>query len=527
MNILGHNFIAGQRSALGNISLLSYNASTGDALPYTFFQATEAEVDAACWAAQKAAQEFRDTSSALRADFLDAIAQEVDALGPDFIELVCTETALPYARIQGERGRVTHQLRLFATALRRGDFYGARIDTALPERKPAPRPDLRQLKIGLGPVAVFGASNFPLAFSTAGGDTASALAAGCPVVFKAHSGHMGTSELMAAAISRAVEKSALPAGVFSMIYGGGVGAQLVKHPAIKAVGFTGSLKGGRALYDMAAARPEPIPVFAEMSSINPVIVLPRAARLRGQKIAEELANSVVLGCGQFCTNPGLIIGLASPAFSELTAALTLYMAQKPAQAMLNAGTFASYRAGVERLHKSFGLTHLCGRAPTTLAEPQLFSADEELLIGGEATLQEEVFGPASIVVTASTTERLIEALENLQGQLTITLLAEPEDLQDFLHLVTLLQTKAGRLLVNGYPTGVEVTDTMIHGGPYPATSDARGTSVGTLAIERFLRPVCFQNFPDFALPDALKNANPLKIHRLVNGDFTDGALPEQ
>ncbi|MGY1917658.1 aldehyde dehydrogenase (NADP(+)) [Pseudomonas tolaasii] len=527
MNILGHNFIAGQRSALGSTSLLSYNASTGDALPYTFFQATEAEVDAACVAAQNAAQVFRDTSSAQRADFLDAIAQEIDALGPDFIEWVCTETALPSARIQGERGRVTHQLRLFATVLRRGDFYGARIDTALPERQPAPRPDLRQMKIGLGPVAVFGASNFPLAFSTAGGDTASALAAGCPVVFKAHSGHMGTSELMAGAISRAVEKSALPAGVFSMIYGGGVGAQLVKHPAIKAVGFTGSLKGGRALCDLAATRPEPIPVFAEMSSINPVIILPHAARLRGQKIAEELANSVVLGCGQFCTNPGLIIGLASPAFSELTAALTLHMAQKPAQAMLNAGTFASYRAGVERLHNSFGLTHLCGRALTTLAEPQLFSADEELLIGGEAILQEEVFGPASIVVTASSTLRLVEALENLQGQLTITLLAEPEDLQDFLHLVTLLQTKAGRLLVNGYPTGVEVTDTMVHGGPYPATSDARGTSVGTLAIERFLRPVCFQNFPDFALPDALKNANPLNIRRLVDGHSTEGALAEQ
>jgi len=519
MNILGHNFIAGQRSALGSTSLLSYNASTGDALPYTFFQATEAEVDAACVAAQNAAQVFRDTSSAQRADFLDAIAQEIDALGPDFIEWVCTETALPSARIQGERGRVTHQLRLFATVLRRGDFYGARIDTALPERQPAPRPDLRQMKIGLGPVAVFGASNFPLAFSTAGGDTASALAAGCPVVFKAHSGHMGTSELMAGAISRAVEKSALPAGVFSMIYGGGVGAQLVKHPAIKAVGFTGSLKGGRALCDLAATRPEPIPVFAEMSSINPVIILPHAARLRGQKIAEELANSVVLGCGQFCTNPGLIIGQASPALSELTAALTLHMAQKPAQAMLNAGTFASYRAGVERLHNSFGLTHLCGRALTTLAEPQLFSADEELLIGGEAILQEEVFGPASIVVTASSTLRLVEALENLQGQLTITLLAEPEDLQDFLHLVTLLQTKAGRLLVNGYPTGVEVTDTMVHGGPYPATTDCRFTAVGINAVKRWVRPVCYQNWPDSLLPLALQNANPLHIWRMVDNEW--------
>ncbi|MGY2291241.1 aldehyde dehydrogenase (NADP(+)) [Pseudomonas sp. SDO528_S397] len=527
MNILGHNFIAGQRSALGTQTHVSHNATTGSALPYTFVQATEAEVDAACDAAQQAALTFRDLPSARRAEFLEAIAQEIDTLGPEFIELVCTETALPTARIQGERGRVTHQLRLFASVLRRGDFYGARIDLGLPERQPAPRPDLRQFKIGLGPVAVFGASNFPLAFSTAGGDTASALAAGRPVVFKAHSGHMATSECVAAAIGRAAERCGMPAGVFSMIYGSGVGEQLVKHPAIKAVGFTGSLKGGRALCDMAAARPEPIPVFAEMSSINPVIVLPHAARLRGQKIAEDLANSVVLGCGQFCTNPGLIIGLAGTDFCGVVTALTEHMAQKPAQTMLNAGTLASYRTGVERLRKTFGVEHLCGRALGPQAEPQLFSADEELLIGGEEVLQEEVFGPASVVVTASNVAHLTQALESLQGQLTITLLAEPDDLKDFAHLFALLQTKAGRLLINGYPTGVEVTDTMVHGGPYPATSDARGTSVGTLAIDRFLRPVCFQNFPDFALPDALKDANPLNIRRLVNGVVTDAPVLAQ
>ncbi|MEN0105483.1 MAG: aldehyde dehydrogenase (NADP(+)) [Pseudomonas sp.] len=525
MNILGKNFIAGQRSALGQRVHKSYEAQTGEALPYEFVQATEGEVNAACVAAAAAAITFRDTSAAQRATFLEAVAAEIDALDPAFIELVCCETALPQARIQGERTRTTNQLRLFAQVLRRGDFYGARIDQALPERQPAPRPDLRQYKIGVGPVAVFGASNFPLAFSTAGGDTASAFAAGCPVVFKAHSGHMGTSECVANAITRAVEKCGLPAGVFSMIFGSGVGEALVKHPAIKAVGFTGSLKGGRALCDMAAARPEPIPVFAEMSSINPVIVLPRALKARGEKIAAELADSVVMGCGQFCTNPGLVVGIESSEFSEFVVSLSYKMAQKPAQTMLNAGTLESYSAGVARLRKSSGIRHLAGRdQPSRQAEPQLFIAAQELLIEGAEVLQEEVFGPTTILVATANADQLTHAIQGVHGQLTITLIAEPEDLVEFSHLLPLLQSKAGRLLVNGYPTGVEVTDTMVHGGPYPATSDARGTSVGTLAIDRFLRPVCFQSFPDAALPDALKNANPLGLRRLVNGQMSTDAI---
>lgn len=518
MNIIGKNFIAGERSGLGQRIHHSYDAKTGLPLPFDFVQATEDEVNAACEAAGSAAMIFRDTSAAQRASFLDAIAEEIDALGAEFIDLVCTETALPMARIQGERSRTTNQLRLFAQVLRRGDYYGARIDQALPDRQPAPRPDLRQYKIGVGPVAVFGASNFPLAFSTAGGDTASAFAAGCPVVFKAHSGHMGTSEYVANAISRAIEKCGLPAGVFSMIFGSGVGEFLVKHSAIKAVGFTGSLKGGRALCDLAAARPEPIPVFAEMSSINPVILLPGALKARGEKVAGELADSVVMGCGQFCTNPGLVIGIESAEFSDFVVTLSYKLAEKPAQTMLNAGTLKSYSSGVERLRTTHGIRHLAGRnQSTSQAEPQLFSASEELLIEGNEVLQEEVFGPTSIVVSASNVDRLTQVVKGIHGQLTITLIAEPEDLAEFGHLIPLLQTKAGRLLVNGYPTGVEVTDTMVHGGPYPATSDARGTSVGTLAIDRFLRPVCYQNFPDFALPDALKNANPLGIQRLVNG----------
>ncbi|AOE85895.1 aldehyde dehydrogenase (NADP(+)) [Pseudomonas sp. TCU-HL1] len=521
LNILGHNFIADSRCASGQKTHQSFNATTGEALPYKFWQATPAEVELACEQAALASKSFRTTSAEKRAELLDTIANEIDELGADFVELVCAETALPAARIQGEQKRTVNQLRLFAEVLRRGDFYGARIDTALPGRTPLPRPDLRQYKTGVGPVAVFGASNFPLAFSTAGGDTASALAAGCPVVFKAHSGHMATSECVALAIRRALTKVGLPAGVFSMIYGGGVGELLVKHPAIKAVGFTGSLKGGRALCDMAAARPEPIPVFAEMSSINPVIVLPKALELRGKQISEQLADSIVLGCGQFCTNPGLVIGLDSPEFGQFVASLSYQMGAKPSQTMLNAGTLSSYAEGVQRLNKSEAVSHLAGRQiGANQAEPQLFKAEERLLIDGDELLQEEVFGPASIVVSASGPEQLEQALQGLRGQLTASLIAEPEDLREFAHLIPLLETKVGRLLVNGFPTGVEVSDSMVHGGPYPATSDSRGTSVGTLAIDRFLRPVCYQNFPDEALPDVLKNSNPLGVQRLVNGVST-------
>ena len=489
--ITGQNFIGGQRSGAGTVHLYSVDASTGEALPYAFVQATETEVDAAVSAANTAFPAFRSLPATRRAEFLEAIAEEIDALGDDFVAIVCRETALPAARIQGERGRTSGQMRLFANVLRRGDFYGARIDQALPDRQPLPRADLRQCRIGVGPVAVFGASNFPLAFSTAGGDTASALAAGCPVVFKAHSGHMATAEQVALAIVRAAERTDMPAGVFNMIFGAGVGAALVKHPAIQAVGFTGSLSGGRALCDMAAARPQPIPVFAEMSSINPVLVL----------------------------------GIHSPEFSAFVAALGQFFSAQPAQTLLNAGGLASYSKGIQRLAQVDGIRHLAG-APQqgNQASPQLFQASASLLIGGAEVLQEEVFGPTTLVVEVADKAQLLQALHSLHGQLTATLIAEPGDLEAFAEVVPVLEHKAGRLLLNGYPTGVEVCDAMVHGGPYPATSDARGTSVGTLAIDRFLRPVCYQNYPDSLLPDALKNANPLGIERLVNGSHSRNPL---
>ncbi|MBD9590250.1 aldehyde dehydrogenase (NADP(+)) [Pseudomonas sp. PDM03] len=516
--IIGHNYIGGTRSAAGKITVRSHDATTGEALTYAFMQATNEEVDAAAQAAAAAYPTFRTLSAIRRAEFLEAIATQLEALDDDFIALVTRETALPNGRILGERTRTSSQMRLFAQVLRRGDFYAARIDRPLPERQPLPRADLRQYRIGVGPVAVFGASNFPLAFSTAGGDTAAALAAGCPVVFKAHSGHMATAELVADAIIRAAEQTDMPKGVFNMIYGSGVGETLVKHPAIQAVGFTGSLKGGRALCDMAAARAQPIPVFAEMSSINPVLVLPEALQVRGEKIANELAASVVLGCGQFCTNPGLVIGIRSPAFSAFTQSLSTVMAGQPGQTMLNVGTLDSYANGVQALHAHPNITHLAGRDQQgTQAQPQLFKADVSLLFDGDPLLQEEVFGPATVLVEVADKAELHRAIQHLHGQLTATLIAEAGDLQNHPELLPLLEQKVGRVLFNGYPTGVEVCDAMVHGGPYPATSDARGTSVGSLAIERFLRPVCYQNCPDALLPDPLKNANPLGIARLVDG----------
>lgn len=523
---IGHQFIGGARSAAGSVVLQSFDACTGEPLARSYLEATEEEVGRAALAAMSAFSAYRALPASRRAEFLDAIADEIDALGDDFVTTVCRETALPAARIQGERARTSGQMRLFATALRRGDFHGARIDLAMPQRTPLPRADIRQYRIAVGPVAVFGASNFPLAFSTAGGDTASALAAGCPVVFKAHAGHMMTAEAVAEAILRAAARTGMPGGVFNMVYGGSVGASLVKHPAIQAVGFTGSLRGGRALYDMAAARPQPIPVFAEMSSINPVVLLPGALRARAEKVADELAASVLLGAGQFCTNPGLVIGMRSPGFDTFLERLGQTLDKAAPQTLLSAAGLAQYGKGVTAMSAHAGVQRLAGGEPVgRQARAQIFKADASLLWDGDPLLQEEIFGPATVVVEVADQAELVRALQALRGQLTATLIGEPDELLAATDIVELLQDKVGRLLLNGYPTGVEVCDAMVHGGPYPATSDSRGTSVGTLAIDRFLRPVCFQNFPDALLPDALKNANPLGIERLVNGEKTRGRVP--
>ncbi|AKJ43382.1 aldehyde dehydrogenase (NADP(+)) [Pragia fontium] len=521
----GKQFIGGERVAEGERTLVSLRAVDGQPTGYRFYQATINDAELAVKAAEAAHLAYSQISSDKRAAFLEQIATEIDALGDEFIHLVMEETALPEARVLGERARTSGQMRLFAQLLRRGDYHAARIDTALPDRKPLSRPDLRQCKIAVGPVAVFGASNFPLAFSTAGGDTASALAAGCPVVVKAHGSHMGTAEFIAQAIEKAAKKQHMPVGVFNMIYGSKIGADLVQHPAIQAVGFTGSLLGGRALFDLATRRPQPIPVFAEMSSINPVIVMPQALVVRGDKIAQELVSSFTSSVGQLCTKPGVIIGIRSTAFSQFIAQLVHHVEQCSAQTMLNYGTLKSYQEGIQALESHPEIKRIGGQMKSqTQADAQLFQADISLLINQDPLFQEEVFGPVSLVVEARDESELYRALQGLQGQLTVTLIGEKTEIAQADALSQLVMRKAGRLLINGYPTGVEVCDSMVHGGPYPATTDARGTSVGTLAIERFLRPVCLQNYPQELLPETLKDSNPLKLLRLVNGVYTRDPL---
>lgn len=528
MNIEGRQFINGKRIAAADTFFCSYDAATSEALPYRFSPATDAEIGAAAKAAAASYPLFRATSLEQRAHFLEAVADEIDALDDRFVQLVISETGLPEARIRGERLRTTNQLRLFARVVRRGDFLGARIDTALPERQPQPRPDIRQYRIGIGPVAVFGAGNFPLAFSVAGGDTASALAAGCPVLVKAHSGHPATSELVAQAIVRAVDQCGMPGGVFGMLFGDNVGAPLVSHPAIKAVGFTGSLRGGRALFDLAASRPEPIPVFAEMSSVNPVVLLPGALAERGDAIAAGLAASVTLGAGQFCTNPGLVIGFAGDAFDAFCRTLAKEMGSKPPCVMLNRAILKNFKEGVERQGKTAGVNLLAaGSSEADRAAACLFSADAALLFEPDHPLEQELFGPATVLVALKDRQELKELLPSLRGHLTASIFADSTDLADSRHLIEILETRVGRIILNDFPTGVEVCDAMMHGGPYPATSDSRCTSVGTLAIDRFLRPVCYQGYPDQLLPAALQDGNPLGLRRLVNGEWTTGVVTSQ
>ncbi|MFE8046031.1 aldehyde dehydrogenase (NADP(+)) [Brenneria goodwinii] len=519
-------FIAGQRVAAGSHIIYSLSAFSGDPIGYRCYQATPEEAAAAAEAAEAAFPIYSRATSAQRASLLQAIADEIEALDENFLHTVHQETALPLPRLHGEKARTTGQLRLFAQLLLRGDTENVRIDTALKDRQPLPRPDIRQYQAALGPVAVFGASNFPLAFSTAGGDTAAALAAGCPVVFKAHSGHPATADAIAQAIERARIACGMPAGVFNMIFGDTIGAELVRHPAIQAVGFTGSLKGGRALCDLAARRPSPIPVFAEMSSVNPLLLLPDALATRGESLAGELVGSFTLGVGQFCTKPGLIIGLRGDAFDRFRERLIAQVAASAAQPMLNRHILHNYRHGVAQWDSHPALRLLAqGLRADNQATPRLYQSEKSLLLDtADTLLQEEVFGPIAVLIELDSELELLTALDNLQGQLTATLMTGPGDLSLAERASQRLIHKAGRVLFNGYPTGVEVCDAMVHGGPWPATSDARGTSVGTLAIARFQRPVCLQNWPAELLPPALQDANPLQLLRLVNGRHTREAI---
>lgn len=461
-------------------------------------------VNQACEAAEDAFLTYGHSSREDRAVFLEAIADEIDARGEAITEIGTQETGLPEARLQGERGRTVGQLRLFASHIRDGAYLDKRHDGALPDRAPLPRPDLKMVQRPIGPVAVFGASNFPLAFSTAGGDTAAALAAGCPVVVKGHSAHPGTGEIVAEAIHAAIQKTGQHPGVFSLIQGGkrDVGTSLVQHPLIKAVGFTGSLGGGRALFDLCAQRPEPIPFFGELGSVNPMFVLPEATKARGEAIGTGWAGSLTMGAGQFCTNPGIaVIQKGAEGDAIVAAAKTALEAVAP-QTMLTDGIAQAYQDGKSRFEGRNAVKPVLTNSDKGRnASPNLYETDAENYLQDRA-LGEEVFGPLGLVVRVSGVEEMQELAKGFEGQLTMTLHMDEGDTEAAKKLVPIIERKAGRLLVNGFPTGVEVADSMVHGGSFPASTNFGATSVGTLAIRRFLRPVSYQNFPNALLPEA-------------------------
>lgn len=504
-------------------------AATGQPLEPAFRASDAGAVDRAATAAAQAFETYRSLSGARRAEFLDAIAQEIEALGDLLLERASAETALPLPRLSGERGRTCGQLRMFAAHLREGSWVTARIDRAQPDRQPLPKVDVRSMRVALGPVAVFGASNFPLAYSVAGGDTASALAAGCPVVVKAHPAHPGTSELVARAVLRAAEATGMPAGVFSMVHGAHeTGHALVMHPSIEAVGFTGSLAGGRALHDAAATRDRPIPVFAEMGSINPVFVLDSALEGGIEAFATGYAGSLALGVGQFCTNPGLLVGLVGEHFDEALARIAALVDASPAGTMLTEGIARNYERCLERWsgHPEPTLSRRGasgGVSDGRRATGALFEVEASAFLEAP-DLADEVFGPAALAVRARTPEEMARVARSLPGQLTSTVHASNTDPLGA-ELFGILTFRAGRVLWGGYPTGVEVCPSMQHGGPYPASTDSRFTSVGTAAIDRFVRPVAFQNVPDALLPEALRDANPLGLWRLEDGAWVGGGRP--
>jgi len=504
--------------------------ASGRPLEPEFAESTAQDVDSAARAAASAFEAYAALPPARRAAFLRAIGELLLALGDRLLERAQAETALPRPRLEGERARTVNQARLFADLVEEGSWLDARIDRAQPERKPVPKPGLRRLLVPLGPVAVFGASNFPLAFSVAGGDTVSALAAGCPVVVKAHPAHPGTSEFAAHAVLAAARETGMPDGVFSIVHGPSpaVGLALVRHPAIQAVGFTGSFRGGRALIEAAAARPQPIPVFAEMGSANPVFVLPEALATRGAEIATALAASVTLGCGQFCTSPGLVLIAPGPGADAFVAQLGERLAASPAGTLVHAGIKQAYDAELTAVAALPGVrlaarSNARGPNPATEAQPALLVA-LPASFAADARLSEEIYGPATLAVSFASRETLLEAARGLRGQLTATIYATGRDLAEHADLVASLTRKAGRLVLNGVPTGVEVAHAMHHGGPWPASSDPRATSVGSAAILRFARPVSYQDFPDAALPEELRDANPRGIWRLVDGCLTKDAL---
>lgn len=510
--------LVGAERRIADAKFRSIDPASGETFGPGYSEAGAQDIEDACALAQDAAETFGGLAPDVRARFIEAVAEHILAIGEPLIATAASETGLPRARLEGELGRTAAQLRLFADEVRRGEWLDATLDSALPDRVP-PRPALGRINLPLGPVVVFGASNFPLAFSVAGGDTASAFAAGCPVIVKGHRAHPGTGELAAHAIRAAVQQCGLPEGVFSYLAGTShqLGSGLVSDPRVKAVGFTGSRRGGLALVELAASRPEPIPVFAEMSSINPVIIMPNALAARAEAIASGFAASLTMGVGQFCTNPGLILALDGPDLDRFIEAVSRELTSSAPGVMLTPGIHNAYARGVADLEGHGCTRRVAGSAdviPLRGSSALFETCGADFL--REPGLQDEVFGPSSLLVRCTDMAELRSVLASLEGQLTATIQFDPADEADVAALTPMLAARAGRLLANGWPTGVEVAASMVHGGPFPATSDTRFTSVGTLAMMRFLRPVCFQNLDDRLLPPALQADNPWRIPRRVD-----------
>lgn len=490
---------------------------------YRFREATAADIEDAALKADKAFRKYRTYSGERKAFFLETIAEQIDSAKDDLVETAMKETHLTKARLEGEVGRTVNQLKLFASLLREGSWVRAIIDTAIPERKPLPKPDIRQMQVPLGPVAVFGASNFPFAFSVAGGDTASAFAAGCPVVCKAHPGHPETSDKVALLIYASAAICSIPNGVFSLVHAANneTSIQLVTNPYIKAVGFTGSLGGGRSIFDAAVRRPEPIPVYAEMGSVNPVFILPEIVKEQAAVLAEKLAMSNLLSTGQFCTNPGLIISLESEATDQFLGYFATHVRNSAAELMLTESICNGFKSGINSIQQNDKLEWISSgkEAAGDYVSAYMFKIPGKDFLA-DKNLMHEVFGPSSIHVIAEDETEMKNIAEALQGQLTCSIWGTEQDLVANTSLVRLLELKGGRIIFNNLPTGVEVTHAMVHGGPYPATTDSRTTSVGTAAIYRFTRAVCYQNCPQSLLPAELKNENPLQLWRMVNGNYS-------
>jgi len=526
--ITGKNYIGYHVLASGNKTYKTFNPQTNMATDAVFTEATSDEINQAVELASSSFLTYKNMSGVKKSTFLNAIADEILALDMQLINTYCSETGLPEGRAKGERGRTVGQLRVFADLLNAGSWVEASIDTAQPNREPMPKSDIRKMLIPLGPVVVFGASNFPLAYSTAGGDTAAALAAGCPVIVKSHPMHAGTGELVASAIVKAAKKTGMPEGVFSNLNSSGieVGSELVKHPGVKAVGFTGSIKGGRALYDLAAQREEPIPVFAEMGSINPVVILPKALHKKGSDWAKTYANSITLGTGQFCTNPGLLLGIKGDKFSAFIDTLSEEILKIEPSCMLHPNILGAYEANRKKATSQADLKVV---AEYDLAVKDNYAKQTVTTVSGDTflnnpTLHHEVFGPYSMVVACDDAKQLRTIITKLEGQLTGTIIADNAEIENFPEVVSALQNRVGRLIFNGVPTGVEVCPSMNHGGPYPASTDSRFTAVGIHSIKRWVRPFSYQDWPSNLLPDALKNNNPLGISRLVNNKQTHDVI---